>query len=209
MLQEPPAQAAFYLAYRRGVLELLRQGDDAGLAVHRRDLERRLAGDFMLGRACGLKRGVTLSIIDATAGLGVDAMALALRGQQLTLIERQPQLWALLVDLRARLDLPEVRVQCDDHRTLLEVAERVDVIYFDPMFPQRRKGALPGKAMQYLAALVEGEGEFDAALIDLARSRVRQRVVLKRRARDPALASPDWSIRGRSIRYDVYRGAGV
>ncbi|MEM8768090.1 MAG: class I SAM-dependent methyltransferase [Pseudomonadota bacterium] len=168
---------------------------------------RRLAGDFMLGRACGLKRGVTLSIVDATAGLGVDAMALALRGQRLTLIERQPQLWALLVDLKARLGLTEVTLRRLDHRTALTAQEPVDVIYFDPMFPQRRKGALPGKAMQYLAALVDDDGEFDENLINLARERARQRVVLKRRARDPALLSPDWSIRGRSVRYDVYRGS--
>ena len=206
-LYGPPAEMSFYLAYDgQGGLELRRPADPSGLAVGRRDIERRLAGDFMLGRACGLKRGVALSILDATAGLGVDGMALALRGQRLTLVERQPLLWALLVDLKDRLELDDVSVCCLDHKVMLETGEDFDVVYFDPMFPRRRKGALPGKAMQILAALLDGEAAFDGSLINLARQRARQRVVLKRRARDPELGSPDWSIRGRAIRYDVYRG---
>ena len=81
-----------------------------------------------------------------------------------------------------------------------------DVIYFDPMFPPRRKSALPGKRMQYLGELL-GEGEaFDTGLIPKALQRARSRVVLKRRLKDPVTLRPDWTLRGRSIRYDVYRG---
>ena len=36
-------------------------------------------------------------------------------------------------------------------------------------------------------------------------SLVRQRIVLKRRRKDPILDRPSWQIKGKMVRYDVYR----
>ena len=49
------------------------------------------------------------------------------------------------------------------------------------------------------------QSAFDIA--PTARARARARVVLKRRLKDPIELTPDWSLRGRSVRYDVFRGA--
>jgi hypothetical protein len=197
----------FYLRFNDGKLSLCRVGDDNGVAVSGRDIRQRTLGDFLLGRACGLKPGTQISILDGTAGLGLDGIALASAGGRVTLVEREPVLWALLANLLDRLDLHDVPLHLNDVETLLGDLEAPewDVIYLDPMFPVRNKKALPAKRMQYLAAVLEGGEPFDPALIDQARRYARSRVVLKRRLKDPAYGAPSWQIRGRSVRYDVYQ----
>lgn len=185
---------------------LVRRGDRRGVWVESPEIRRRLQGDFLLGRACGLRRGYPQRILDATAGLGVDGLALALAGAQVHLVERDAVLWALLHNLLERLEIPGVELTRGDAGKILAGDTCWDVVYFDPMFPARGKTALPGKRMQYLAALL-GEGDaFDQPLLAAAREKATARVVLKRRLKDTPLADPDWSIRGRSVRYDVYRG---
>ncbi len=209
MVRAANGPAEFHLRYGNRRLELVRRGDARGLAVERAEIERRLRGPFLLGRACGIRKGTRLRVLDATAGLGIDGLALVLAGQEVHLVERHPVLWALLGDLLDRLggEVVGARLTLGDSRLLLEQNhDSFDVICFDPMFPARGKTALPGKRMQYLAALLDEETTLDEDDIELAKERAGSRVVLKRRARDPVIGRPDWTIRGRSIRYDVYRG---
>jgi len=200
--------AEFFLVFDAGILKLCRQGDRRGIWVECREIERRRTGSFLLGRACGLDGKKTPSLLDATAGFGLDGLALARKGAEVCLVEREPLLWALIRDLIRRLQAPHTELMLGDSAQLLERKCRFDVIYFDPMFPERRKSALPGKRMQYLAALLGEPRAFDQSLIPLAQSRARSRVVLKRRLKDPVALAPDWTLRGRSIRYDVYQGRG-
>ena len=81
-----------------------------------------------------------------------------------------------------------------------------DVVYLDPMFGAHPKTALPAKHMQVLAALAHevGEGE-TPALVEDARRVASGRVVVKRRAHAAPHQRPDWQIRARSIRFDIYR----
>ena len=200
------AGTEFFLSFEAGILRLCRQGDGVGIRVENRDVERRLTGPFLLGRACGLSPGTALHLLDATAGLGVDGLALARKGARVEMVEREPLLWALLGDLLRRLDESDIPLSLSDLEAHLAGTAAYDVIYLDPMFPDRAKSALPGKRMQYLSALLSDSEPFDMALIPMAQSRARSRVVLKRRLKDPVELAPDWTLRGRSIRYDVYRG---
>ena len=77
--------------------------------------------------------------------------------------------------------------------------------YLDPMFPPRRKHALPDKSMQLLREMAEPDGLDLAQRLEQARAAARQRVVVKRRPHDPAAGRPDWQLRGGRIRFDVYR----
>ena len=205
-----PQEAGFYLCLRQGVLALCRGADSSGVHIAISDVRRRLRGDFLLGRACGINRSAPVHILDGTAGLGVDGLALALAGQRVTLVEREPVLWALLHNLLERSADLDVLLELDDcARQLVRAAQMpYDVIYLDPMFPARGKNALPGKRLQYLAELLHDAEPFDEDLLELAQTRARSRVVVKRRLKDPALGRPDWSIRGRSVRYDVFQGRG-
>ena len=208
------AVGEFHLKYAGGCLSLHRTGDDRGVFVGAREIPQRLRGDFLLGRACGIgqagQRNLSvprITILDATAGLGVDGLALARCGALVTLVEREPVLWALLQNLLSRIGGHEITLLLDDCHRVLEAADSFDVVYFDPMFGHRAKSALPGKRMQYLAELLRNTEPFDESLIELAKNRARSRVVLKRRAKAPPVGKPDWTIKGRTVRYDVYRGA--
>jgi 16S rRNA (guanine1516-N2)-methyltransferase len=197
-------ESGFYLCFQDDKLELHRAGDPLGISISAQEIEQRLAGPFMLGRACGLP-ATGLRVLDAMGGLGVDALALARRGVVVDAMEQHPMLWALLKDLIRRTGA-SVNATLGDCAQLLSRGADYDVIYLDPMFPARRKKALPGKRMQYLGALLADAAPFDPGLIALAQQCARSRVVLKRRLKDPLALKPDWTLRGSSVRYDVFQG---
>lgn len=198
----------FYLRFHDDHLTLCQGSDSNGVWVRSADIRRRLRGEFALARACGSNAKKRLHILDATAGLGIDAMALRARGNLLTLVEREPVLWALLSDLLRRLDASDVTLDCADAMSVIAERTFYDVVYVDPMFPPRRKTALPNKRMQYLNALLGNSDVEDLTeFIYQARGIATDRVVLKRRLQDPAIVAPDWQILGKTIRYDVFRGS--
>lgn len=191
-------------------LELRRSGDRRGLWMRGVDLERRAKGDLELFRACGLSgqggAGVGIRVLDAMAGWGLDGLLLARTGCSLVMVEKHPAIQALLEDFARRVDLPAVRTCCGDGFAWLDGSQTFDVVYLDPMFPARRKSALPGKRMQYLAALAPEDSRSIDSWLEAGRLNASGRVVLKRRLHDPVAAVPDWQITGRTVRYDVYRG---
>ena len=63
--------------------------------------------------------------------------------------------------------------------------------------------------MQYLAELLGQDDEFEEDLLEVALAHATSRVVLKRRLKARLIGKPDWQIRGRSVRYDVYRGRAI
>ena len=86
----------------------------------------------------------------------------------------------------------------------LPVEDAPDVVYLDPMFPPRKKSALPKKEPRILRRLV-GEGPDAGELLDIARRVARRRVVVKRTPHAPPLApAPTMSYEGKIARYDVY-----
>lgn len=167
-----------------------------------------------LARACGLGREEGLHVVDATAGLGRDSALLAALGARVTAIERHPVVAALLVDalVRASDDTPlgrrlaSIRVMRAEAIEWLEgpCANTADVIYLDPMFANSGTAAA-GKDMQLLRRLL-GESPDPAPLLEIARSRAKSRVVVKRHRRAPPLAgaTPEFRTDGRSTRFDVY-----
>ena len=82
-----------------------------------------------------------------------------------------------------------------------------DVVYLDPMYPERRKSAAVKKEMAYFHELVgSAAAADDAALLDCARRTARKRVVVKRPRLGEELAGcrPDYCYSGKSTRFDVY-----
>ena len=174
----------------------------------------------MIAKAVGLKSAVVPTVLDCTAGLGGDAFVLASLGCPVAMVERVPEVRALLADA-----LEQARKQSDpeldgilDRMTLLEAdavqylqsvpeAERPDVIYLDPMFPERSKSALVKKEMRLFHRLVGTDPDADALLL-AALPVARKRVVVKRPRIAPALAGPPPShtLEGKSNRYDIYVG---
>lgn len=159
-------------------------------------------------RACKLKPG--MRVIDATAGWGRDAAVLASSGADVLMLEREPVLGALLQDGLTRLKQPLNLALCvqDAHEYLasLTVEAYPDVIYLDPMHPTREKSAKVKKDLYALQALI-GPDDDALSLLEIARSRVRHRVVVKWPARLPALLQPDYAVTGKTVRFDVYLAA--
>ena len=165
-------------------------------------LRRTKARDSGIARAVGAGPGVKL--FDATAGWGTDGLTLARLGCSATLVECAPLAFALLEDLARRSGI-DAHIQFGDARMCM--AEGFDVIYLDPMFEPRSNPALPGKALQVLREVAGEPPATPLELLALARHHAQERVVLKRRARSRPLATPHWQIRGRTVRFDVYRPA--
>ncbi|MFH1748269.1 MAG: class I SAM-dependent methyltransferase [Planctomycetota bacterium] len=168
-----------------------------------------------LALAVGLKKR-TPTIVDATAGLGRDAMLLASLGCPVIAVERSVILGAMLRDALERVvTVPaagEIRpcqmtlIIGDAVEVLARMSEQEapDVVYLDPMYPPSGKSALPKKEMRILRRLV-GDDPDAGGLLEVARRVARDRVVVKRTPRAPPLApAPTMSYRGKLARYDVY-----
>jgi 16S rRNA (guanine1516-N2)-methyltransferase len=181
---------------------------------------RRLYGggkNQMILKATGLNKHKP-SIIDLTAGLGRDSYVLATAGARVTMFERQPIVAALLDDglrrLRSTGDEQELAIadrlslqEGDSLDCLAAFAEQEtpDVVYLDPMFPERGKTAKVKKAMAFFHHLV-GSDDDAADLLPLALATARYRVVVKRPRHAPPLADlkPGLCFEGKSTRFDVY-----
>jgi 16S rRNA (guanine1516-N2)-methyltransferase len=194
-----------------GRLQLCERDAPHGACLDIDDVRRRLrqGRKLALAKACGARPA--LRVLDAMAGFGLDGITLAALGCDVVMIEHEPQLFALLEDALARarreLDLSG-RVECreGDVNDVFDRGDTFDTVYLDPMFAPRDKSALPGRSAQLLAQLAHPPDDL-AQVLARARGVARARVVLKRRRHDATLAEPDWRILGRSVRFDVYRGA--
>lgn len=152
-------------------------------------------------RALGRHAGVR-TVVDATAGLGRDAAALALAGFEVTAIERAPPLVALWREAMRR---PPSRLTFleGDALLLLGSLPAPDAVFLDPMYPDAKRKSAPQKELVILRELV-GDDVDAPALLALAREVATLRVVVKRPKRAPPLAPPSHSWEGASTRYDLY-----
>nr|WP_298412376.1 class I SAM-dependent methyltransferase [uncultured Halomonas sp.] len=192
----------------------------ADFILGKTDHRRRFGGGRgqLIAKACGLGKGVTPRIVDATAGLGRDAFVLAGLGAEVLMVERSPAIFALLEDAldRARSD-DEVQsivarlrlVHADSGRELTQVVSEAgfdpQVVHLDPMFPHRSKSALVKKEMRLFRALV-GDDDDASQLLEAALEVATHRVVVKRPRQAPPIAGPKPAhvIEGKTSRYDLY-----
>lgn len=165
-----------------------------------------------LARALGLKANTQPTIVDATAGLAQDSFILACLGFRVTLLERSPIIHALVEDgIRRGAKDPAVErlrlIRADAVSWLKNCknAERPDLIYLDPMFPERKKSALTKETMRLLHEIVGDDPDADR-LLPAALSCAKQRIVVKRPRLAPSLEgpAPSFSLTGSSSRFDVY-----
>ena len=167
----------------------------------------------LIAKACQLKVGNSTRILDATAGLGRDAFVLACLGSKVTLLERHPIIAALLEDALSRaskdLSLSEVvsrmtLLKTDALQYCLTQSGMFDVVYLDPMFPEKKKSSLAKKEMQIFQMLAEDN---DADLLfEAVKSCAISRLVVKRPLTAAPLAGkkPDIVYKGKTNRFDVY-----
>ena len=152
--------------------------------------------------------------IDATAGMGEDAFLLAAQGYEVTLYEQNPVIAALLKDaLRRAKKHPVLKdiaarmklVEGDSVECLAKLMDPVDVIYLDPMFPERQKSGLINKKLQLIQKLEPPCSE-ENDLFDAAIKANPSKIIVKRPLKSVHLADrePSYILKGKAIRYDCY-----
>ena len=173
-----------------------------------------------IAKAIGVSGRFSPSVLDLTAGLGGDGFVLASLGCSMTLIERNKVVHSLLSDglERARktasmdtaLGLIVGRItlvgqDSSEFLAALRSEDRPDIVYIDPMFPERKKSAKVKKEMQAFHSIV-GSDDDSADLLALALAQAKYRVVVKRSISAEWLGglSPSYSLTGKSTRFDIF-----
>lgn len=174
---------------------------------------RRLTTKDDLIRALGWKAGVR-RVVDATAGLGRDACALAAFGFDVVALERAPLMQALWRDALARHTPPRLRLVEDDAVRFLDAvagtADAPDAVFLDPMYPDVERKALQQRELRLIRAAVSSSDDDsilseNAALFAAALRAARLRVVVKRpRWATPLGGTPTHTWEGASTRFDLY-----
>lgn len=185
-----------------------------GVAQHR----RLQGGGELIGKA--VNHAAKPLVWDATGGLGRDAFVLATLGLSVCVYERHPAVYCLLYDgleraracadtavIAARISLRFGDAVKEMQRACTSGEPRPDVVYLDPMYPERRKSAAVKKEMAYFHELVGADSvNDDGSLLRAARSVSAKRIVVKRPRLGEFLddAVPAYQYTGKSTRFDVY-----
>ena len=186
------------------------QGDFEGMI--RRVSDGRLAHEMLVKAAKTQEKG--LKAVDATAGMGEDSFLLAAYGYEVTLHEQNPIIATLLKDsLNRAKKHPFLKdivgrmqlIEGDSVELLKSEKDSTDLIYLDPMFPERQKSGLIGKKLQLIQKLeppCSSEQDLFGAAIDTGASKI----IVKRPLKSPHLAGkkPNYMLKGKAIRYDCY-----
>src|SRR6185312_14993152 len=150
-------------------------------------------GNELLAKAIGIKGAYKPTVIDATAGLGRDAFIMAILGCQVTMLERSTTIATLLQTaleqalIETKIVLSLINVDAKNYFLTLKPEHYPDVIYLDPMYPERKKSALVKKEMRVLRTIVRDDPDADE-LLKIALTHAKKRVVVKRAKTAPCLA---------------------
>lgn len=159
-------------------------------------------------------------VFDATAGLGRESLILQSAGARVYMFERNPVIWLLLFsamkkaqassDILSRLKngLPTLCKfgSVKDNFSKGVYLEKPDVVYYDPMFPERAKSSLVKKDMRIFHELVG----FDLDTVDYANyllSVASHHLVVKRPSGEPPLeldVRRSSFVDGKACRFDCY-----
>lgn len=172
--------------------------DKRNYAKKKVSLKKELISRALGGGKLGMK------VLDLSAGLGIDAVFLAQLGFEVTALERNPLIYLALSEAAKETSLP-LKFEFSDARSYLKKnPEEFDVIYFDPMFPEKVKSALPRQEMVFFRRLVGADEDADQVLL-MALKTLAKRVVVKRPLKAPVLgAKPLHSLEGKLVRFDIY-----
>ncbi len=216
---KPLVESGFFLWSHSARLELGFESEGALASADLNEVDARIKSGKKshLSRSIGIDKHGGLKVLDAMAGFGLDAMVMMGLGCEVQLVERSQVMHVLLRDALDRFSSTQsssaAGVECGDVVKFIKNLTgppKYDVIYLDPMFALRKKNALPNRRAQLLVRLVDSSVSEQSLvqLIKLSQRKASMRVVLKRRRTDPVALKPDWQIRARTVRFDVYRGLG-
>lgn len=162
----------------------------------------------LISKALGTGR-YGLKVLDLSAGLGIDSVFLAQLGYEVTALERNPLIYLALNEAAQHAADNGMSLNLkfefgDSLNYLLQNKNTTDVIYFDPMFPEKTKSALPRQEMVFFRNLVGSDDDASQVLEAAMSFNGAKRVVVKRPIKAPQLLNPHSSTEGKLIRFDIY-----
>jgi len=159
----------------------------------------------VIAKAIGCKSHYRPNVLDATAGMGRDSLVMAMLGCKVVMQERNFAIFHLLKNALERLKNDSLSLCQQDSIQSLAADKQIDVIYLDPMFPDRKKTALVKKEMRLFKLLTGNDIDSDQLLLSALKSKVN-RVVVKRPKGSSFLSDkkPSHEIKSKKFRYDVY-----
>lgn len=163
----------------------------------------------LLAKALGIQGKKEIKVLDGTCGLGEDSFFMMQLGAEVLSYERDPQIFLLLYDAYQRWIRNEPPFKwslkfgsCQEISS--EERKNIDVFYYDPMFPPKKKSALPRKEMQIFHQVVNVQSD-EKALLEWGCAEF-PRVVVKRpiHARPIEGPRPTHQFLGKAVRFDMY-----
>lgn len=161
------------------------------------------------------------TVLDITAGWGGDALHIVRSDRKVVAVERNPIVAKLLLQAHTKLSVSLASqlkfIQADSTNTLfkqhlfaqLESDISFDLVYMDPMFPEKEgKHAKAKKPMRLMQTLTDEPcDDNEKQLFYTAMSIATQRVVVKRSLKAPYIANeiPQGSIKSKLLRFDLYK----
>lgn len=150
------------------------------------------------------------TVLDLTAGWGRDALVMAHAGARVLMLEQHPYMAILLKQAHEKLidkvvcqRTSVIWIEAKEYLRSLHSSMLPDIIYFDPMHPTRQKTALVKKNLQLLQELVAPNHDV-IECIQLAVASCKKRVIVKWPQKVKPLLAPNYSVSGKTIRFDVY-----
>lgn len=145
-------------------------------------------------------------VLDLSAGLGIDAVFLTQLGYEVTALERNPLVFLCLSHALKQYPIKSLNfIYSNAQDYLKKQPVGYDVVYFDPMFPEKTKSALPRQEMVFFKNLVGDDADALEVLEQATKLVGIKRVAVKRPLKAAVLGlKPFASIDGKLIRFDLY-----
>lgn len=163
----------------------------------------------MIAKALGAAKGCR-KVLDLSVGMGIDSVFLTQLGFQVTGVERSPVLYALLSEAFAKTQKEYLKSYQLHFANSLEFLREnkgkldIDSIYFDPMYPHKKKSSLPKQEMVVFRDLVGHDDDAAEVLKEALTWPVRRVVVKRPMQAEELLPGVIHSFEGKVVRYDSY-----
>lgn len=169
-----------------------------------------------LARALGIK-SEALKILDLTAGWLKDTWMMLVLGCKVTSCEKNPIVYELVQSaLDQAKNFGDYKEIFSRLTFLQEDSEKFidknnlsdwDVIFLDPMFPEKNKTALSGKEMQILQDLISTEDHGEALLAKVLQNKAKRTIIKRPRHSHDLVHGVTFRTEGKASRFDVYVNA--
>ncbi|MFP5520510.1 MAG: class I SAM-dependent methyltransferase [Bdellovibrionia bacterium] len=147
---------------------------------------------------------------DLSLGLAIDALTAIQLGFEVSGNERSPLIALMIKAAIQATNTANYKFTFfeSNAETLLSDSlflEKIEVLYFDPMYPHKKKSALPKKEMQIFRDLVGDDMDAESVLEYALKTQVPRIVVKRPVTAEFLLTKPSYSVETKVVRWDIYQ----